>query len=74
VYSRLCFTVQCAVDGSGVGHGKVDWCGVGQAEQQCTLVKQPRVYKVDCLDCKVINLNLYVYYCVLQCVELSCGN
>ena len=29
------------VDGSGVRHGKVDWCGGGQgrAEQQCTLIE-----------------------------------
>ena len=34
------------VDGSGVGHGKVDWCGGGQgrAEKHCTLVNQPRVW------------------------------
>ena len=26
------------VDGSGVGHGKVDGCGQGRAEQHCTLM------------------------------------
>ena len=37
--------VECSltppVDWSGVRHGKVDWCGDGQArdEQQCTLIE-----------------------------------